>query len=356
MREIGYELDEKATVKRLFEAKEGQSVSPVFSINREKFDRFAKAFSKLVYMPPKDDRLIPIYQDEKTRIYQGARYKKGVDGRKLDEDAFFEALKEFSGRHMKVPVETLSRRTLDPMMAEKSLERVAEITFVAEPISFLKDEAQRERLLRVVEQNTETFLKAIDQAYMSPFGEFRLDNYLLTEKEQEEHAYSRRLVKFQRGIEQRKEGFQEVQGAGLGVGLSQLYTLLLERNVLPYDVSHFTYYDPIYPLARDVAYDEEHDFVLHSQSRSPYLIRTHSDEGSEGQRVFHIVLYGIPIDQEKAAISTEVTQKFPAEGGQEGMKVLLKSNVGGKMRTVDEVIYQPLKKDSVEGGSILWNN
>lgn len=364
--DIGYEVDIAKTINKLLKASEGEEINPVFKLEPNKYADFSDALFADVSLEPINDKLIPVYDKEKNslgysdpnKVFVKSQYEKGIDGRKLDSEKLKSILSEGFIGEIEVPIETIERKELDPNIVNKSLELLDSKTIKVKPMTLDLNDRLTIRNTKYYEQNNSILMDYLNNAFISPYGVFNLDRYLMTEKDLKDEVYKNRLQRFSVGIDEYLDDFLETKGAGISQGLSTLYGLLLESNFEPINVSHYSYYDPIFPMGLDVKYDENKPFILENQSSSPILIKAKTVKNENREITYSIQIYGIPSDYEKATISSKVINKIEPKTtyikadeldkddvrykGRQGIKVNVLKNFGNETKQIDEINYKPL--------------
>lgn len=364
--DIGYEVDVNKTLNKLLNASENEEVKPIFKLEANKYADFSDSLFADVSLKPINDKLIPVYDKEKNslgysdpnKVFVKSQYEEGIDGRKLDSSKLKSMLAEGFVGEVEVPIETIKRKELDPNIVNKSLELLDSKTIKVKPMTLDLNDRLTIRNTKYYEQNNSILMNYLNNAFISPYDVFNLDRYLMTEKDLKDETYKSRLSRFSAGIDEYLDDFLEVKGAGISQGLSALYELLLESNFEPINVSHYSYYDPIFPIGLDVKYDEDKPFILKNQSSSPILIKAKTVKNENREITYSIQIYGIPEDYEKATISSKVINKVEPKTvyikadeidkddvrykGRQGLKVNIFKMFGGESKQIDEVNYKPL--------------
>ncbi|WP_019139245.1 VanW family protein [Peptoniphilus timonensis] len=364
--DIGYEIDYTKTLDKLLKASENDEVKPIFKLNSNKFADFSDALFADVSLEPVNDKLIPVYDKENNKlgysdpekVFVKSQYEKGVDGRKLDSEKLKAILSDGYIGEIDVPIEVIKRKEIDPNMVNKSLELLDSMTFKVKPLSLDLNEKMESKITKVYERNNSILMNYLNNVFVSPYGVFDLDRYLMTEKDLEDELYKNRLARFGNGIDEYLDDFLEVKGAGISQGLSNLYEILLYSNFEPINVSHYSYYDPIFNLGLDVKYDEKKPFILKNNSSTPILLKAKTVENENREVTYSIQIFGIATDYQKSNISTKVINKTEPKTiyikadeidkddirykGRQGLKVSVFKNLGNETKQIDEVNYIPL--------------
>lgn len=364
--DVGYEIDYAKTIENLFQASEGEEVKPVYKLNDSKFADFSDSLFADVSLEPINDRLVPVYDNENNKkgysdpekVFVKSEYEKGIDGRKLDVEQLKNILNKGFLGELNVPIEVIKRKEIDPNMSNKSLELLNSITYRVKPLTLNLNTNLMNKTINSYNQNNSILMNYLNNAFISPYGKFDLDRYLLTEKDLEKENYKNRLQRFTNGVDEEFNDFLDIRGAGISQGMAVLYELLLTSNFDPINVSHYSYYDPIFKLGMDVKYNEKKPFILENNSASPILIKAKTIKTENNEINFNIQIYGITTDYRQANISSKVIKKVEPKTvyikseevdknditytGREGLKIQIFKNNGGETKQIDEVNYLPL--------------
>lgn len=364
--DIGFEVDYSKTIDKLLSASENEEVKPVFKLNSNKYADFSDSLFADVSLEPINDKLTPVYDKENNKlgysdpdkVFVKSQYEKGVDGRKLDTEKLKAILEEGYIGEMEVPTETINRKEIDPNIVNKPVELLDSKTIKVKLLTLDMSDRLITKNKRSYEQNNSILMNYLNNAFISPYGKFDLDRFLMTERDLQDQVYKNRLSRFRDGADEYLDDFLEVKGAGISQGLSGLYELLLASNFEPINVSHYSYYDPVFPLGLDVKYDEKRPFLLENQSSSPILIKAKTVQNENREITYSIQIYGLASDYQKATIKSEIIGKTEPKTvyikadeidrddirykGREGLKVKVTKTYGNNAKQIDEVNYKPL--------------